>query len=404
MKILHTADWHIGKQLYKYPLTEDLLLFFDELISIIEAESINILLISGDIFDLSNPSNEDRKLYFSFLNRLRKHNLHIIITAGNHDSARMIDGPRELFEALNIHVVGEGSSAEDQLLSIPSGEKNSEPLLIAAIPYLRERDIRNSIAGEMPTDKENLTRQGIVDHYQLLFDMAYAKNKNACKIAMGHLYIYGVKLSDSEREIQVGNLAGISSESLDIGFDYVALGHIHKPQIVHKDNTIMYSGSPIALSFSERKDEKRVIVLTVENNKVSDTKIIPLTLHRRLKKFEGTVDEIRAKLESYEQKAALPTYIEVHAHEEKRDSTKQLELVQLSDVKSEFFKIVNKRISFTEKAQYAFLASSQKNIEELSPLQVFEERLKDSNENDSLKKELKELYLEILEDLQEQGK
>jgi len=404
MKILHTADWHIGKQLYKFPLSEDLQLFFEELLEIIHTESIDVLLISGDIFDLSNPSNEDRKTYFSFLNQLRQFDLHIIITAGNHDSARMIDGPKELFEALNIHAVGEGSSAEDQLITIPSSDKNNEPLLVAAVPYLRERDIRNSIAGEMPADKENLTRQGIIDHYQKMFEMASAKNVNACKIAMGHLYIYGVKISDSEREIQLGNLAGISSESLDVGFDYIALGHIHKPQIVHDKNTIMYSGSPIALSFSESKDQKRVIVLTVENDEVVDTKIVPLTMHRRLKKMEGTVDEIRNKLAAYDKKAALPTYIEIHAKEEKRDSTKQLELVQLSDVKSEHFKIVNKRISFAEKTPYTFLASSQKNIEELSPVQVFTERLKDSDEAEDVKKELKELYVELLEEIQDEAR
>lgn len=400
MKILHTADWHIGKQLYKFPLAEDLQLFFEELIGIIESQEIDVLLISGDIFDLSNPSNEDRKVYFSFLKRMLNYNLHIIITAGNHDSAKMIDGPKELFESLNIHLVGEGSSLENQLISIPADSKNKHELLIAAVPYLRERDIRKSIAGETPSSKEELTKKGIIDHYKNMFELASAKSESSCKIAMGHLYIYGVKLSDSEREIQVGNLAGINAENLDVGFDYVALGHIHKPQTIHPENKLMYSGSPIALSFSERKDKKRLVVLTVENDEIINQEIIPLETHRRLVKLEGTVDEIRQKLIDFDESYTLPTYIEIHAHEEKRDSTKQLELVQLSEIKSDKFIIVNKRITFAEKAPYSFLALSQKNIEELSPIQVFDERMKESNEDEELKKELKELYLEILDELQ----
>lgn len=403
MKILHTADWHIGKQLYKYPLSEDLLLFFDELLEIIQKEKIDVLLISGDIFDLSNPSNEDRKMYFSFLNQLRNFNLHIIITAGNHDSARMIDGPKMLLEALNIHVIGEGTELNNQLITLPSDDKNSEDLIIAAVPYLRERDIRKSIAGEMPSDKEALTKKGIIDHYKNLYALAYAQNENACKIAMGHLYIYGVKLSESEREIQVGNLAGINAENLDVGFDYVALGHIHKPQKIHAEDKLMYSGSPIALSFSERKDEKRIVVITVENNQVVEKKSIVLTNHRRLKKIEGTIDEIKAKLKGYDKKLSLPTYIEIHAHEEKRDSSKQIELVELSSIKSDAFIIVNKRITFEEKSPYSFLASSQKDITEFTPLQVFEERLKESAEDEETKKELKNLYIEILEELQNEG-
>lgn len=400
MKILHTADWHIGKQLYKHSLAEDLQLFFTDLLGIIEQEKIDVLLISGDIFDLSNPSNDDRNVYFEFLNRLRKFNLYIVITAGNHDSARMIDGPKQLFEALQIYVVGEGTDCNEQLITIPAFPGNNHPLLIAAVPYLRERDIRRSIAGEMPTDKETLTKQGIIDHYKKMYDLAYAQNKNACKIAMGHLYIYGVKTSDSEREIQVGNMAGINAESLDVGFDYTALGHIHMPQTIHSENKMMYSGSPIALSFSERTDDKRVIVISVENDEVVDKKIVPLTTHRRLKRIEGTVDEIREKLQVYNKRKTLPTFIEVHAFEEKRDSSKQLELFQLGDIESDSFIVVNKKIKFQEEAKYRFLASSQKNIEELSPIQVFEERLKESGEDEELKKELKNLYLEILDELQ----
>ena len=106
MRILHTADWHLGLRLYKKDLTQEHRLFFDWLINLIRERDIDVLLISGDIFDQGNPTNEARVMYFSFLRDLIKYNCKVIITGGNHDSPGVLNAPKDILEMLNVHTIG----------------------------------------------------------------------------------------------------------------------------------------------------------------------------------------------------------------------------------------------------------------------------------------------------------
>ena len=136
MKILHTADWHIGKRLHKHDLSKDFDLFIDWLVDLVVKEKIDVVLVSGDIFDLANPSSEARRAYFQTLLKLNQLKCKIILTGGNHDSPAVLNGPKELLEAMNIHVVGSlPSNINDCLIPVYNNQPSTSPeLLVVLIP------------------------------------------------------------------------------------------------------------------------------------------------------------------------------------------------------------------------------------------------------------------------------
>lgn len=396
MKILHTADWHIGKQLYKHSLHQDMDLFFSELMSIIDNRSIDILLIAGDIFDLANPSNKDKEIYFSFLSQLMYKKIQVVITSGNHDSAKMLDGPKELIKNLNIHVVGEAISYENQIIPLGKLDSYEPEVIIAAVPFLREKDIRKSVSGESHDEKIEATRKGIVNHYQQIYEIANVKFSKIPIIAMGHLYMQGVSLSDSERDIQIGNQAGISVDSFKLGYDYFALGHIHKPQNLTPDKTIQYSGSPLSLSFSERKDVKRVIVFETQGSSVINIESIELQKYRQLARIQGTLQEIKNQILVFENTGILPAFLELHALEEQYDAQKIVDLIELSNSENNNYEILNYKIHFSEQAKQSLVQDRKEMINELKPIDVFKTKIEDQVEDKDQRKALESAFAELL--------
>ncbi len=400
MKILHTADWHIGKSLYKHDLYEDILLFFDALVDIIVREQVEVLLVSGDVFDLANPSNTDKEIYYQFLTRLTSLHINTIITAGNHDSARMLEAPKELLKHLHIHVVGSADSFENQVIPLLDKQQN-EKACILAIPYLRDRDIRQITSGEKYQDKVEATRVGLVNHYKSILAYAQKAGHRGPFIAMGHLYMQGAHVSDSEREIQIGNTAGIAVEQFSQLFDYMALGHIHRPQKLNKEGTIRYSGSPISLSFSERKDDKVVILLELKENKIDQIKTLSLEKNRDLIRISGSLDHIKHSLSTIKQDKKLPAFVELHAQELERDQAKILELIQLAHQESESYKVVHHKIQFTNQLNTLLEQEDTSSIQELRPIDVFRSKMEEEIQDDDLKKELELKFYELLESVNE---
>ena len=147
LKILHTSDWHIGKQLLKVDFDEDMELFFNWLIETIKSEGINVLLMSGDLFDQANPSQAALTQYYQFLKRMIPLECKIIITGGNHDSPHVLNAPKELLHFLDIEVIG-GAPENISELFIPI-EQNNEKVVVAAVPFLRDKDIRKSAPGAL---------------------------------------------------------------------------------------------------------------------------------------------------------------------------------------------------------------------------------------------------------------
>ena len=328
MRLLHTSDWHIGQKLHGNDREEEHQLFFDWLIDTINERQIDVLLVSGDIFDVGFPANSALKLYYTFLTRLiQTHCKEVIITGGNHDYISTLEAPSEVLSALNIHIVGGAKEhIEEELIPI-SINGNNPDCLIAAIPFLRDKDIRHINAGESYEDGVKAINKGIVKHYVEAAEKA--KNYACPVIAMGHLYVQGAGLSDSERDIHVGNLAGLHVDSFPPEFDYVALGHIHRPQKLNSAGTIRYSGSPIPLSFSERKDHKQIILLDIEGNTINSIVSLEVPLFRKLISFKGGFNEVAEQLYAYKGVSHLCDWAEVSIEEAEMDTSLRVQFEQL---------------------------------------------------------------------------
>ena len=274
MKILHTSDWHIGRALYGRKRYREFELFLDWLLGCIEREGVEALLVAGDIFDNGTPSNRAQELYYRFLCRCAAAGCrHVVITAGNHDSPSLLNAPREVLRFLNVHVVGSMTEAADELVVLRDNQ-DKPALIVCAVPYLRDRDIRRAEAGETFEDKGAKLVEGIREHYRQVGEAAVARRAelggNLPIVGMGHLFTSGGRTveGDGVRELYVGNLGQVRAEIFPECFDYLALGHLHMAQRVAGSEVRRYSGAPLPMSFGEAGQRKIVLALKVTESGV----------------------------------------------------------------------------------------------------------------------------------------
>ena len=282
MKILHTADWHIGQLFHEYDRSYEHQKFLDWLVQLLQTEQIDVLLISGDVFDISNPSTVSIKMFYTFLNQATKANpdLQIIITAGNHDSASRLEAPKPLLESSNVHIIGlvekdEEGDIDYQKLLIPIHDKSGEiKIWCLAVPFLR--------MGDYPSIKDcaNPYTEGVTKLYQEAFEYATSKKQDGQSIiAMGHLHTHHAEISDldkSERLI-MGGVECIPATAFHPDIKYLALGHIHKAQRIGGKEHVRYSGSPLPMSFSELNYKHQVIVFELADE-ITELKTVEIPL------------------------------------------------------------------------------------------------------------------------------
>ena len=314
MRVLHTSDWHLGQRLVNLERTEEHQHFLNWLLQTIDDQQVEALIMAGDVFDNGAPSNTALKLYYDFLRRVCATCCrHIIITGGNHDSVSTLNAPRELLECFNIYVIG-GATPDplDELIELRNTQGELE-LVVCAVPFLRDRDIRLSVAGESYQEREQRIKEGIAAHYEAFVPhLQKYKEQNIPVVATGHLFAAGSSASDSEKEIHVGNLGQIGADQFPKEFDYVALGHLHRPQQVNKRHHIRYSGSPIPLSFSEVTDRKVNYVLNFKDGKLADLQELEIPCCRKLVRFKGPLDKVKQQLAVYDNSAyALTAWAEI---------------------------------------------------------------------------------------------
>lgn len=272
LTILHTSDWHLGRRLYGRLRYEEFEAFLAWLQETISAQKVDVLIVAGDIFDTMTPSNRAQALYYEFLGKVSTLCCqHIVIVAGNHDSPTFLDAPSQVLKFLNVHVIGTAcEDLNDEVLVLHASDGHPH-CIIAAVPYLRDRDVRSSSAGESADSKDANVVKGIQKHYDDVARLAKAaqealKQKHQRHIpiiATGHLFALDSKTTEDDgvRDLYVGNLGKISSEMFDTCFDYVALGHLHVPQRVGGCEHIRYCGSPMPMGFGEARQQKQVLLV-----------------------------------------------------------------------------------------------------------------------------------------------
>lgn len=303
LRVLHTSDWHLGKRLHQQQRYEEFVEFLDWLVDCINTQAVDVLIVAGDVFDTMTPSNKAQELYYRFLGMVAKSSCrHIIITAGNHDSPTFLDAPKSILTFLNIHVIGMASSQVDDELLILNNDGIPEAIILA-VPYLRDKDVRDSGIFDDIKNKEYDTISGIANHYKKLATHAKEQqariltkhHKKVPIIATGHLFIAGSHTSshdDGMRELYVGTLGQVSASIFDEAIDYVALGHIHAPQKVAGCEHIRYCGSPIAMGFGEVGKSKQVLIIDFTDEQPPKIHTLPIPVFQRLARITGDWDDI----------------------------------------------------------------------------------------------------------------
>lgn len=311
MRILHTADWHLGQRLCDKLRSDEQQMFLDWLIKVLREHAVDVLVHAGDVFDTAYPPNYALAQYYNFLREaLNTPCRQIVVTGGNHDSPSTLEAPAELLKSFNIHVVGGAAEkVEDEVFAIRDSVGDMKGA-ICAVPFLRDRDLRYALAGEGHEEREQRIREGIRSHYERVCAAAMPyKAKSLPLIATGHLFAAGSSTSDSEKEIHIGGLGQISADQFPRAFDYIALGHLHRPQRVGGCSHIRYSGSPIPLSFSENRDRKQVLLAEFAGGELVDVAAIETPVTRRLQRFKGTFDDIKQQILAFDNDAgALPAW------------------------------------------------------------------------------------------------
>jgi exonuclease SbcD len=256
MKLLHTADWHLGQTFFDYERKTEHLAFFDWLKTQVREWGADVLLVAGDVFDSPNPSAEAQKMYYHFLRDVTKENpdLQIIIIAGNHDSAARLEAPNPLLETMNVTVRGvvkrtEDGSIDYKHLIVPLNKGG----YCLAVPYLRQGDYPESAT----------YAEGVQAMYKVLLERIEDRGKPV--IAMGHLQATGSEISETDRAERtiIGGLECVSPETFDSGIAYAALGHLHRAQRVSGRETVRYAGAPLPMSFAEKNNKQGVNLVTI---------------------------------------------------------------------------------------------------------------------------------------------
>ncbi len=314
MKILHTSDWHLGRSLYGRKRYHEFSAFLDWLGDCIRQQRIDLLLVAGDVFDTSTPSNRAQELYYRFLcNTAASCCRHIVVIGGNHDSPSFLNAPRELLRAIDVHVVGAitGNPADEVL--VLRDEHGRPEAIVCAVPYLRDRDIRTVEPGESIDDKNAKLALGLKNHYAEVCAIAEQKRAESGEegyagipiIAMGHLFTTRGKTVDGDgvRELYVGSLARVGEDVFPESVDYLALGHLHVPQRVAGKEHLRYCGSPLPMGFGEAGHEKKVITVLFEGRRPT-VRELKIPCFQPLERVAGSLADICAAIERLKQEGS----------------------------------------------------------------------------------------------------
>lgn len=310
MRFLHTSDLHLGHRLCDRDRLDEHALFLDWLLAAAGEQSADYLILAGDIFDTSVPSNAALRLYYRFLAAFPRFGIKgALVIGGNHDSPSALNAPRDLLEVLNVHVRGVVSPDPADDVVVIEGLRG-ERVACALVPYLRERDIRAPKGGESIPERDQGIRDGIRRRLSATQEALSARGADAA-LVIAHLFTAGSRESGGERDLYVGNLGHIPLSDLPAGADYTALGHIHRCS--WPGTGVRYAGSPLAMDFGDTSPKSVTIVdlpcphtdSGPGGEKLSITEV-PVPAFRKLIRYAGTPEEIREAIGSEDASAAGP--------------------------------------------------------------------------------------------------
>ena len=377
MKIMHLSDLHIGKKVNEYSMLQDQIYILKEILRIIDNEKVETVIIAGDVYDRSLPPNEALELFDEFLYQLSSRNVNVFVISGNHDSPERISyGGRMMTEnKIFLSPVYDGN-VKPTTLNDDYGEVN-----FYLLPFIRPADIRRYFPDE---NIENYTDAVKVAIDNMNVDFS---ERN---ILITHQFVTGAELSESE-DIIVGGTDNVSGEVFD-GFDYVALGHIHREQTVGKDN-IRYCGTPLKYSFSEAKHIKSVTILDFRDKENIEYSKIPLTPLRDMREIRGTYDELTLK-SNYEN-TNVDDYLHITLTDEEDipDAIGKLRSIYPNIMKLDYDNL---------RTRGSGIVDAIENIESKSPFELFADLFKQQN-NQDMSEEQEEIMRNLIDKIWEEN-
>lgn len=377
MKIMHLSDLHIGKKVNEYSMLQDQIYILKEILRIIDNEKVETVIIAGDVYDRSLPPNEALELFDEFLYQLTSRNVNVFVISGNHDSPERISyGGRMMTEnKIFLSPVYDGN-VKPITLNDDYGEVN-----FYLLPFVRPADIRRYFPDENIENYTDAVKVAI-DNMNVDF--------NERNILVTHQFVTGAELSESE-DIIVGGTDNVSGEVFD-GFDYVALGHIHREQTVGKDN-IRYCGTPLKYSFSEAKNIKSVTILDFNDKGNIEYSKIPLTPFRDMREIRGTYYELTLK-SSYES-TNTEDYLHITLTDEEDipDAIGKLRSIYPNIMKLDYDNL---------RTRGSGTVDAIENIESKSPFELFADLFKQQN-NQDMSEEQEEIMRNLIDKIWEEN-
>ena len=379
MKLIHLSDLHLGKRVNEFSMIEDQKYILNEILRIIDEEAPDGILLAGDLYDRPVPSAEAVQRFDRFLTRLAKRKLPVYAISGNHDSAERIAFGSQIMSSSGICMspVYDGKT-EKYCLMDSYGE-----VWIHLLPFVRPATVRHGLEGEEEVDEIRTYQEAVqaaVAHMEI--------DKRHRNVLIAHQFVVGAMRCDSE-EISVG---GIDQVEADVfrDFDYVALGHIHRPQKMGRE-TLRYSGTPLKYSFSEADHKKSVTIVELLEKGNVRVSTVPLIPRRDMRKLRGTYMDVTAKDHYTAENKMDYLQITLTDEEDVPGALQKLRTVYPNLMRLEYD---NKRTRENREVQ-AVEAQEQK-----SELQLFEEFYELLN-NEPMKEEQTEFVEKLIQDLKE---
>jgi DNA repair protein SbcD/Mre11 len=291
MRVLHTSDWHVGRTFHGRDLLQEQEVVLSSLADLVSDERVEVVVISGDLYDRAVPSGEAVETCVRVLGRLREVGARIVVTPGNHDSAARVGAFAEFAAAGGLHLLTRISSLHEPVVL----DDVHGPVAFYGIPYLEPdpaRQVLDATSADVPGGEKTQGRGHAAVLSQAMArvraDLA-ERPEHTRSVVLAHAFVIGGEVSESERTIAVGGVEHVPGAVFD-GVDYVALGHLHGPQRL--DEHLRYSGSPLAYSFSEAAHRKSVWLLDLDENGLSGVDRRELPVPRHLATVEGELDEL----------------------------------------------------------------------------------------------------------------
>ncbi|WP_194854309.1 exonuclease subunit SbcD [Klebsiella michiganensis] len=325
MRILHTSDWHLGQNFYSKSRAAEHQAFLDWLLASAQEHDVDAIIVAGDIFDTGSPPSYARELYNRFVVQLQQTRCRLMVLAGNHDSVATLNESRDILAFLNTTVVANAGHAPF-ILPLRDGTPGA---IFCPVPFLRPRELVTSQAGHSGGEKQQLLLSAISDYYQQQYQLACELRGDRALpiIASGHLTTVGASKSEAVREIYIGTLDAFPANRFPPA-DYIALGHIHRAQVVGGCEHIRYSGSPIPLSFDETGKNKSVNLVTFANGCLKDVTPLIVPVTQPLAVLKGDFASISAQLNQWQNNDQQPSAwldIEVTSDEYMHDIQRKIQ-------------------------------------------------------------------------------